>query len=59
MEYDTLKELEEEVKDYEKQVAGNLQELKDAQEWLWKSKVYLADAIIRLNDYKKQHEPTS
>lgn len=47
-----IKELEEEVLDCEKNVKTAQIELEDAQEWLDKQKLYLAEAIIRLHNKK-------
>ena len=47
-----IEELEEDVRDCEKAVRQSEQELKDAQKWLDRQKLYLAEAIIRLHHGK-------
>jgi hypothetical protein len=46
---------DEDVADCEKAVKQAEQEVKDAQEWLMKQKVYLAEAIIKLNNERTNH----
>jgi hypothetical protein len=45
-----IKDLKVDVADCEKSVRQAEQEVKDAQEWLMKQKLHLAEAIIRLHN---------
>jgi len=47
-----IKEYEEDVEDYEKTLKQDLQGLEDAKKFIWQSKINLAEAIIKLNNFK-------
>jgi hypothetical protein len=48
-------EYEEDIFDYEKSVKNAKEEVEGAKRWLDKQTIYWAEAIIKLNNYKK-HE---
>jgi hypothetical protein len=51
-----IREQEEDILDCEKSVKDSEKDLADAKDWLNKQKLYYAEAIIKLNDYLKEHE---
>lgn len=50
-----LRDLEQEVSDCEKSVADDTETLANDKRNLDRSKVWFAEAIIRLHNFKKQH----
>ncbi len=53
---DELRDLEENVRDYEKEMKMDMQWVKDAQDSLYKTKLRYAEAIIALDAYKKNNK---
>jgi hypothetical protein len=51
-----IQNYEEDVLDSEKDVKDAQQELDIAQDWLNKRRILYAENIIKLNNYKKNHE---
>jgi hypothetical protein len=53
---EAIGEYEADIADEKKALEHAEVELANAQDWLMKRKVYYAEAIIKLNDYLKEHE---
>jgi len=50
-----LEELEEEVRDCERNLKDSEREIINVKEWNERNKVYYAEAIIRLSNFKKKN----